>query len=262
MSTSYRKRDWNGTNPYNLPGIDFTQGGRYELLVSAKLYSSVHQFVRVFQDKETVLEIVFPLKASKVVGIKAPAYGSLADELAAVLIASEVESFPGMKGQDLYKALDDPRKAGLLNLYAKMSSTVFRLPQPRNAFSYVKALTRLRGDRFFAHVDKALRDEVKNSGTYKLFHKQPGGMHQPPPGYQLVDSYKTLEKYGNLQITFFNNSETLDYIADIDIDDAQGIEHLFQVVDHMVTGNQTNPYEVHEILLGYQKIDPQYTLLV
>lgn len=262
MSTSYRKRNHDGSNPYVLSGIDFTQGGRYELLVSSQLYSSVHQFVRVFENKETVLELVFPTKASKVVGIKAPAYGSLGSDLTTVLGASEVESFPGLQGEDLYRALDDSRKAGLLNLYAKMSATVFRLPTPKNAFAYVKSFTRLRGDRFFAHVDKTLRDEIKNSQTYKLFHKQPGAAHQPPPKYQLVDSYKTLEKYGNLQVTFFNNPETLDYIADVDIDDAQGIEHIFQVVDHFVTGNETNPFEIHEILLAYQKIDPQYTLMI
>jgi hypothetical protein len=51
-------------------------------------------------------------------------------------------------------------------------------------------------------------------------------------------------------------------MIDADIDDAQGIEHVFQVIRPILTGKNTNPYDVHEILLGYQKIDPMYRLIV
>ncbi|HZT58312.1 MAG TPA: hypothetical protein VFA21_06735 [Pyrinomonadaceae bacterium] len=262
MSAVFSLKNQDGSKRLSIKGLDFTQGGRYEMFIGGLKYGTVHQFVQVSEDEETELELTFPVRANKVRGISAPGYASLGDDLRLVLQNSEVESFPGLRGPDLYGALDDVRKAGLLNIYAKMRATVFRLPDPRDTFSYVTALTRLRGDRFFAEVKKELRDEVKNAQSSQLFHSVPGGMHTPPPGYVLVDSYKTLERYGNLQITFFNNPATLDFLADIDIDDAQGIEHIFQVVDHMVTGNETNPYDIHEILLGYQKLDPGYTLLI
>jgi hypothetical protein len=262
MSVSYQFKNRDGSKQLSINGIDFSQGGRYELFISTLKHNTVHQFVRVFEGKETRRALPFPVRPGKVTGIRAPSYNALPDNLKGVLQNSDIEGFPGLHSADLYQALDDPRKAGLLNIYAKMSETVFKKPEPRNTFSYVSGLTRLRGDRFFAKVQKELRDEVKNSQAYHLFDSQPGIKHTPPPGYILIDSYKTKEHYGNLQLTFFNKPDTLDFIADVDIDDARGIEHIFQVVDHIVTGNQTNPYDIHEILLGYQKIDPNYTLLL
>ena len=51
-------------------------------------------------------------------------------------------------------------------------------------------------------------------------------------------------------------------MADIDIDDANGVEHLFQVLRNAITGRPTHPYEIHELLVSYQKLDPGYTLVV
>jgi hypothetical protein len=262
VSALYQLRNRDASKTISIPNIDFSQGGRYELFVATQKHNTVFQFVKFPQDRETTLTLTLPARPSQVTGINAPVYNALADNLKGVLQNSDIESFPGVHGADLYQSLDDVRKAGLLNIYAKMQHTTFKMPEPRNVFSYVTSLTRLRGDRFFAKVQKELRDEVKNSVAANLFDVQPGGMHTPPPGYVLVDSYKTLDPYGNLQLTFFSHPATLDFIADVDIDDARGIEHIFQVIDHIVTGNQTNPYDIHEILVGYQKIDPNYTLIL
>jgi hypothetical protein len=51
-------------------------------------------------------------------------------------------------------------------------------------------------------------------------------------------------------------------VADIDIDDAAGLEHVFQVVRNALSGRPTHPYDIHEILLAYQEIDPGYNLVV
>ena len=60
---------------------------------------------------------------------------------------------------------------------------------------------------------------------------------------------KTFDRYGNLQLTFQRRGVTgNDYAVDVDIDDAQGIEHLFQVLRNSVNG-PTNPYDIHDILL-------------
>jgi hypothetical protein len=44
-------------------------------------------------------------------------------------------------------------------------------------------------------------------------------------------------------------------LADIDIDEAGGLEHVFQVVRNKVSGKPTRPYNIHEILLGHQHLD-------
>jgi hypothetical protein len=62
------------------------------------------------------------------------------------------------RGESLYGSLDDIRKAGLLNLYAKMRATVFQ--GGGNAFSYVDSLTLVLGDRLLATVHKSLWDQA------------------------------------------------------------------------------------------------------
>ena len=113
-------------------------------------------------------------------------------------------------------------------------------------------------DRLFIRIDAALREEVKNS---PLFHQVPETLHEPVPGYAITDSYKTLDHYGNLQLTFQRKGDTGgDYLADVDIDDAQGIEHIFQVLRNSVSG-PTNPYDIHDILMMAQKLDPGYSFV-
>ena len=47
-----------------------------------------------------------------------------------------------------------------------------------------------------------------------------------------------------------------------DIDDAAGLEHLFQVLRNELTGRPTHPYDIHEILIKHQMLDPGYELVV
>ena len=68
-----------------------------------------------------------------------------------------------------------------------------------------------------------------------------------------------MDRYGNLQLTFQRRGTTGDdYVADVDIDDAQGIEHIFQVLRNSVSG-PTNPYDIHDILVKEQRLDPGYS---
>jgi hypothetical protein len=53
-----------------------------------------------------------------------------------------------------------------------------------------------------------------------------------------------------------------DCVADIDIDDAAGLEHLFQVVRNALTGRPTSPFDIHEILVQHQMLDPGYRFVV
>ncbi len=107
----------------------------------------------------------------------------------------------------------------------------------------------------------ALRDLVKNSVAAQLFREVAEGLHTPPPNFVHAGSYKTLDPYGNLQVTFFSNPATLELKADIDIDDAAGILHAFQVIGHVINGGDTNPYDIHEILVYHQLLDRGYQIV-
>jgi len=244
-----------------ITGLNPDQGGIYQVQVFPLRHHPVGQFATVSEDAIANATFVCPVLANRVTGIQAPDFAALPQDLQSVLAASNAaEGFGNRTGQQLWDALDSPRKAGLLNIYFKMKHTVFG--SGADVFSFVTDFTRFRGDRFFANIKKELRDETKNSQASGLFHEVDDSLHTPPPGFKLVDSYKTPDHFGNLQLTFMSNPATLQFRVDADIDDAQGIGHIFQVLDHLVTGGDTNPYDIHEILVFSQKIDPDYTLIV
>ena len=134
------------------------------------------------------------------------------------------------------------------------------LSNGRTVLSYIQKLNEIRGDRFFCVVPKELREETKNSVAEDLFDNVDGSLHHPPAGFSPAGSFKTPDHYGNLQLTFFMKGD--DCVADIDIDDAGGLEHVFQVLRNKISGNPTHPYNIHEILVAHQKLDPGYTFQV
>jgi hypothetical protein len=176
--------------------------------------------------------------------------------------SSKVLNFEGKSGEALYGVLDDPRKAGFLNLVAKANRTVFTSnpAQPRSVLSFIQELTELRGDRFFARTSSDLRSETINSVHAELFHEVSEALHTPPPGFVRNKSFKTLDTFGNLQLSFFSNAAG-NISVDMDIDDAQYFEHVFQVVGNFF-GGPTNPYNIHETLLASQELDPGYRLII
>jgi hypothetical protein len=173
-----------------------------------------------------------------------------------------VLNFEGLKGEVLYLALDDLRKAGFLNLVAKANRTRFAAQQnaPRSVLSFIEELYELRADRFFAFVPQGLRSETINSIHNDLFHEVSEAMHTPPPGFTRDRSFKTLDHFGNLQLSFFSSSDGRTAL-DMDIDDAQGLDHVFQVVGNFF-GGPTHPYNIHEILIATQELDPGYQLVL
>jgi hypothetical protein len=260
LSQGADQKNLPATKSLRINDLDSTDTGIYSLQVFPLRRRAVGRFVTVLEGKTVRLAIVLPMDADRVKSIEAPAFDDLAPDLQQVLEASGIEGDEDKRGAALYGALDDARKAGMLNIYAKMKAT--RFADGRDTFSYVTEFTRIRSNRFFAKVAKELRDAVKSSIPAHLFHEVPGALHTPPPNFVSVDSFKTPDLYGNLQLTFFSNPSTLEFISDTDIDDAQGVEHIFQVLRPIFTGADTNPYDIHEILLQYQKIDPGYKLVV
>jgi hypothetical protein len=232
--------------------------GVYRVSIDPPSYLPVSQFVSVKGSGVTPLNVVFPIDARKVKQMRRPTYASLPEDAVRVLEASDtVLSFEGKTGDTLYDAIDDVRRAGLLNIFAKTRATTFA--NGRSVLSYIAKLTELRGDRFFARIPRELREETKNAAQAGLFFEAPDALHHPPDGFTSAGSYKTPDHYANLQLTFFARGD--EWCADIDIDDAGGLGHVFQVLRNTITNRATHPYDIHELLVYHQKLDPRYDLL-
>jgi len=249
----------NATTKVNITGLRGAPQGLYRIDIDPPSYQYVSQFINMKASGITPLSVTFPIDPEKVTKVNFPTFAKLAADLRTVLENSDkVFSFEGKTGKDLYDSLDDIRKAGLMNIGAKSGFTP--LTNGRSVLSYIQKLNEIRGDRFFAVVPKELREETKNSVANGLFHPVDGILHHPPAGFAPAGSFKTPDHYGNLQLTFFMKGD--DCVADIDIDDAAGLEHVFQVLRNKLSGQPTHPYNIHEILVFHQKLDPGYTFVV
>jgi hypothetical protein len=233
--------------------------GLYRIEVDPPAYLPISQFVNLKASGITDLRLAFPIDSRKIQKIQFPVFQGLIEALRELLKRSDaVLSFEGKTGADLFTVLDDVRRAGLLNIAAKAQSTLLSNGKP--VLAYVNRVIELRGDRFFAAVSKELREETKNSVGAGLFRPVDGSLHHPPEGYSQAGSFKTEDRYGNLQLTFFMDGD--DCVADVDIDDAAGLEHVFQVLRNSITDRPTNPFDIHQILVFHQKLDPGYRFVV
>jgi hypothetical protein len=232
--------------------------GLYTLEIDPPSYRCVRQFVNILPNGDTNLRIVFPIDPRKVRDLKAPDFDELSADLKRILQnSSSLLAFAGKTGRDLYNELDPLRKAGVLNIAAKAGATI--LPGGTTVLQHIQQITEARGDRFFAVVTKELREETRNSEITGGFVSVNGSLHHPPLGYSPAGSFKSDDSYGNLQLTFFVKGDN--WVADIDIDDANGLKHVFQVIRNSIHG-PTHPYDIREILLTHQQIDAGYTLMV
>jgi len=233
----------------------------YLMEIAAPSYRPVRRFVSTSARAVSPRLIYLPIDSNKVVRVDFPAYEDLPEAARRLLERSNgVLGQSGHAGKDLYLNLDPIRRAGLLNILAKCRRTLLANGESVAAYlaSEPSALVEIRGDRFFASVPKELREEVKHSVAAEIFEPVSGALHRPPSGFSPAGSFKTRDSYGNLQLTFFARGNR--WVADIDIDDAAGLEHVFQVVRNAVTGRPTHPYDIHQILLIHQELDSGYRL--
>lgn len=187
-----------------------------------------------------------------------PSFNDLSPDVRRILDAStDVLGGHGLTGASLFDALDPVQKAGFLNVVTKASRT--GLANQRTIASYLDCVYEIRGDRSFFEVDKDLRERIKDSAALGYFRRVNDSLHHPPTGFTSAGSWKTPDRYGNLQVTCWANDKG-DWRADIDVDDAAGLEHVFQVVHNSVTGLTTNPYVIHQLLLSFQKMPAPYRL--
>ena len=239
-------------------GLRANPQGLYRLEVDPPSYFTMAAFVNIASSGVTDKAYTFAVDPKKVIRVDFPAYGDVPDAKPLLEASKNVLGFAGSAGKNLYDALDDIRRAGMLNILAKSRRTP--LEGQGTAIEYYRELKEVRGDRFFVAVPQEFREHVKNSAASGLFYAVDETLHHPPDGFEHAGSWKTVDRYGNLQVTFFSDGSN--WLCDVDIDDAAGLEHVFQVVRNAVTGQPTHPYNIHEILIAYQEIDPGYKLVV
>jgi hypothetical protein len=230
----------------------------YIVKVFPSRHRPVFQFAIPMPGRAVEVQLYAPLDPHRVSEATFPAYPAVEPALREVLDASTVEGIDG-SGQALYGRLTDTQKAGLFNLFAKMST--FGFDEERTIWTFVERLYRVRADRVFVDVQPALRDLVKSAVAEDRFREVPEKLHTPPPTFASAGSFKTSERYGNLQLSFFvSQTEPLAFKVDADIDDAAGIGHAFQVIRNLVTRGTTHPYDIHEILVFRQEVVLPYQL--
>ena len=233
--------------------------GVYQVFIDAPSYQPVNRFVEVLADQVTSLDLVFAVDPRKVRDVRFPEFSALSEDARRILDGSDaVLGLEGLTGASLLEKFGPIRQAGFMNIMAKCLVTVFS--NGRTIASYFQRLLELRGDRFFATVPRELREETKNSVQDGLFEDAPSLLHHIPQGFDVAGSFKTQDHYGNLQLTFSVRGD--EWRADVDIDDAGGFEHVFQVLGNNISGSPTHPYNINQLLLQHQKLDPGYDLLV
>jgi hypothetical protein len=243
-----------------IDGLMRTPQGRYLIEIDAPSYQTVSQFINIPAAGDFELPLTIPVNPARVTSMVRPDVGDLQRDLKAFLNQASIPGFPGKKGKDLYAVLPDIACAGLLNLVAKARHTL--LSSGRPVLTYLQTMVELHGDRLFALVGPELAGECQRSESAGILHSVSDALHDPMPGFVHAGSFKTFDHYGNLQLTLSNNPGSGAWMVDMDIDDAQGLEHVFQVVHNAATGEPTHPYNIHEILVRYQQLDPGYELKV
>lgn len=196
----------------------------------------------------------------KVAGIAAPDFTTLPPAFRAAFGRAEMTALDardrplvGLTGRALFDALGPLRQACVLNLVAKTSHA-----SGGSVARFLHAPTIIRQDRCFAVVAPDMPDALRASD---LFKSAPSLLHDPPRGFDRLDSFKTKESHGNLQVTFMRKQGADVLWADLDIDLASGLEHGFEVIENTLTDGRTNPYTVRDLLLlAEPSIDPGYDL--
>lgn len=246
-----------GRAPLKIAGL--TERQSYLVQVFPLRHRPVAQFTFAGSDDAPArVDLYTPLHPEHVRLASFPGYAELPAELARVLERSTVDGVAG-PGGSLYRGLAETQKAGLLNLFSKMSG--FAFDDGRTVWSFVDRVYGVRPDRIFADVQAPLRERVTAAVAADTFREVSGSLHEPPPGYGQAGSFKTADEYGNLQLTFFSTLEPpLSFKVDADIDDAAGLGHAFQVIRNWVTHGTTHPYDIHQILVFRQDVVLPYDL--
>lgn len=251
-----RVNDMDATKAIVIDGLRTEPQGLYILDVQARSYRPVSRFVTIPASGEQHARVVLPIHPDRARAVFPP-YDQLDDRVRGLLERSaNVRGLEGKTGAVLYDALSDVARAGLLNIAKKSLATPFK--DGADLLPHV-TLVDARGDRCFMEVPRALLTQMPDLVEAETFSKVNGSLHEPPQGMRPAGSFKTLDAFGNLQVTLFDGTSQCS--ADVDIDDAAGLGHVFQVARNHLTGEPTHPYNIQQILIAHQHLDPGYRLV-
>ncbi len=242
--------------PIAIAGLRTEPQGLYVLEVRGRSYRPVGRFVTIPASGTLSQTVVLPIRSDRARAVF-PLFDLLDERVRGVLERSRsVKGHQGVSGRSLYDVLGDEAKAGLLNIAKKSLATPFK--NGDDLLQHITLLDAL-GDRCFVEVPMALKDQMPGLVDGELFMPVEGSLHDPPAGFTSAGSFKTFDAFGNLQLTFFADGNRC--VADVDIDDAAGLLHVFQVLRNHLSGNPTHPYDIHQILVAHQHLDPGYQLV-
>jgi hypothetical protein len=251
-----RARDVDVSRPVAITELHMEPQGLHILEVTSRSYRPVSRFVTIPASGVRRELVTLPIRADRAQAIF-PAYDELDERLRGVLARSgAVRGHHGFTGPALYAALPDEAKAGLLNISKKSLAAAFR--NGADLLPHVTLLDVL-GDRCFVEVPRTLIEQMPALVDDEFFRAVNGALHEPPAGFAPAGSFKTPDAFGNLQVTLFESGS--ECRADVDIDDAAGLGHVFQVARNHLTGDPTHPYNIHQILIAHQHLDPGYRLV-
>ena len=255
----------NGATTCRVSGIaSLDVGTNYQITVDAENYQLTSFFKRLIPGEQEADPLTLLVNPASVKGININSFDQLNHpHLPEVLNNSSIAlsgNTPALQGAALYNGLSTMQQACLLNIASKANHET-----ADSIWERVQSLIRIEQDRCFCAVDQNIKALLDASPQFNEAGKL---LHKPISGFTLVKSFKTVDLRANLQITLMNNPAG-EWVADLDIDEATGFKHGFEVFRNMITGGLTNPYQVHELMLvgdpddadGDSVVDPGYNLL-
>ena len=261
LSQRFDDIDFPGS-PRVLPGVPSFPMGLAQVFINPTRYRFKSIFINVVGGEQNLIDedfFVDPDQATpKGLDFNNLAGKSYGARLLEILAASPINEAD-------WNALDKRNRATVLNLSAKMVRETTK--DGKQLIDQVTGilpglLDNQHRERIYAPVDKDLLAKLLDFPT--KFKSVNGGLHHFPEGFlpvSGVNSFKTGDKAGNIQLTFATNADGTNFLADIDLDDHDGIEHAADVLKHKITGKETDPYDIHEILIFFQQLDPEYNLV-
>ena len=234
--------------PLRLDRIPAFPVGLWQVDINIRRFRFKSIFVDVPSNGETAIHETFFVNPSDA----SPVFPSADEIRTAERWSALAHAFDPLR----YDALGPQQKAGLLNLYAKMSH-----PSSADVFSDVTDVFRVKPARIYTRVRPLLLQKVLELPQRFQEQADGGSLHTfPEPWVRLTEhaSFKTPDSMGNLQLTFAKNDQD-EFAVDADLDDHRGLQHAFDVIKHKFSGD-TNPYDIHEVLVKLQGIDPGYRL--
>jgi hypothetical protein len=240
-------------------------GTMYEVRASTPHHRkyAFFQLIQENRDNTASDSVEFWVKPGEVKDITAPTAAGLPRVAQSMLAKAtmivdrrEDSELVGLSGQALYSQMGSLRRACFLNIIKKAADAT----TADGCLDAFGELLIVRQDRLFARVADGLPEKLRQASMFK---SAPGALHEPPPGFSTpFESFKSRDPHANLQITFMKDAATGGLAADIDIDEASGIEHGFEVIRNAVFNNRTNPYLIREFLsaadLEQRRLCPDY----